>query len=315
VEHDVDEVQVEGHRGIVLACRDTHLRAVVHPELAMLTSSLTHRGAELLGQRNGIAAYADHGSTMGIPLLHPWANRLGATRYSLGGIDVALDLGSDLLHFDDNGLPMHGLRLAGAGWLTGDPVARESGASVSATLDFGATPKLLAAFPFPHRITVSTTISAAALETRVAIEATGDLGVPLALGFHPYFAPPGVERAAWELETPVLRRADLDERGIPTGVDHAVAPVRGPLAEQTFDDLYTDLADPPIFSVSGGGRRIALEFREGYHVAQIYAPSHDAVIAFEPMTAPTNALQSGWMLRTVPPGGRVHTSFAVTIDG
>ena len=315
MEHDVGRVEVDGHEGITLSCPDTGVRAVVHPSLAMLTSSLTHRGDELLGQRKGITTYAERGSTMGIPLLHPWANRLGATSYSLEGHDVELDAGSSWLHFDGNGLPMHGLRLTGADWIASRPFANHGCAVVSASLDFGADPELLAAFPVPHRITLTTSVAEAVLETRVEIEATGDVGVPLTFGFHPYFALPGAERADWELETPVLRHADLDERSVPTGADHAVPPVRGPLGDRTFDDLYTDLADPPIFSVSGGGRRIALEFRDGYHVAQIYAPAEDAVIAFEPMAAPTNALQSGWMLRTVPPGGRFHSGFAVRIEG
>ena len=38
--------------------------------------SLTHRGEELLGQRGGLPAYRERGATFGIPLLHPWANRL-----------------------------------------------------------------------------------------------------------------------------------------------------------------------------------------------------------------------------------------------
>jgi galactose mutarotase-like enzyme len=46
----------------------------------MVCCSLRHRGDELLGQRRGLAAYAATGSTMGIPFLHPWANRLDGRR-------------------------------------------------------------------------------------------------------------------------------------------------------------------------------------------------------------------------------------------
>ena len=68
------------------------LEATFEPRLAMVGSSLTHRREELLAQRNGVDGYRDRGSTFGIPLLHPWANRL----------DVPL--GSPLLHDDGNGL-------------------------------------------------------------------------------------------------------------------------------------------------------------------------------------------------------------------
>ena len=45
--------------------------------------------------------------------------------------------------------------------------------------------------------------------------------------------------------------------------------------------------------LAGGGRRIELAFLSGFPYAQVFAPAEDAVVAFEPMTAPTNALVSG----------------------
>ena len=60
------------------------LEAVFVPEAGMVCCSLKHRGEELLGQRGGLRAYVDHYSTMGIPFLHPWANRLGADRFEAG---------------------------------------------------------------------------------------------------------------------------------------------------------------------------------------------------------------------------------------
>src|SRR4051812_50141521 len=47
------------------------------PSMGMVGASLRHEGRELLGQRGGLEAYASRGATFGIPLLHPWANRLG----------------------------------------------------------------------------------------------------------------------------------------------------------------------------------------------------------------------------------------------
>src|ERR1700743_2152669 len=61
------------------------LEAVFVPEAGMICCSLRHRGEELLGQRNGLRAYVESYSTMGIPLLHPWANRLGAAGLELAG--------------------------------------------------------------------------------------------------------------------------------------------------------------------------------------------------------------------------------------
>ena len=46
-------------------------------------------------------------------------------------------------------------------------------------------------------------------------------------------------------------------------------------------------------------------FDSGYQMAQVYAPAAHDVIAFEPMTAPTNSVVSGDGLRHVAPRGVV----------
>src|ERR1700749_4548318 len=92
------------------------LVAVFVPEAGMICCSLRHRGEQLLGQRNGLRAYVDHYSTMGIPFLHPWANRLGAARFELAGRAGDLDLPDLPLKRDDAGLPIHGLLPGAPGW-------------------------------------------------------------------------------------------------------------------------------------------------------------------------------------------------------
>jgi galactose mutarotase-like enzyme len=52
----------------------------------------------------------------------------------------------------------------------------------------------------------------------------------------------------------------------------------------------------------------------GYRYAQIYAPADQAVICFEPMMAPVDALRSHEGLRSVPPGGRASATFALSVD-
>ena len=58
------------------------LEATFVPGAGMLCCSLRHRGEELLAQNAGLAAYAERGKTMGIPLLYPWANRLAGFDYA-----------------------------------------------------------------------------------------------------------------------------------------------------------------------------------------------------------------------------------------
>src|SRR5260370_9687869 len=77
------------------------------PSRGMMGASLRHRGAEILRRVEDLEAAAAKGSTAGIPLLHPWANRLAEPRYCVAGHEVELGPSPSLLHFDEHGLPMH----------------------------------------------------------------------------------------------------------------------------------------------------------------------------------------------------------------
>ena len=121
----------------------------------MLGVSLRHQGVELLRRLEGLEAAAVKGSTAGIPLLHPWANRLAGLRYSVAGRDVVLDPSSHLLHFDENGLPIHGVPWAKLAWEVAD--LRQD--RLAARLDWTRT-ELLAIFPFRHRLEIVATVGA-----------------------------------------------------------------------------------------------------------------------------------------------------------
>lgn len=69
------------------------------------------------------------------------------------------------------------------------------------------------------------------------------------------------------------------------------------------------------FVLAGGGRRISLALGHGYPFAQVYAPDDDDVIAYEPMTAPTNALVTGGPdLPIVRPGEQFAADFSITVS-
>lgn len=293
----------------VAELRAGDLAATFVPSLGMIGCSLRHRGEELLGQRGGLEKYAASGSTMGIPLLHPWANRLAGFTYRAAGREVRIDPANPHLHRDGNGLPMHGLLAAYPGWA----VREARGDRLVAALDFAADPGLLAAFPFPHTLTIAVDLQPAALTIAATLRATGGVAVPVSFGFHPYLTLPGVPRAEWRIEAPVQARAVLDARGLPTGAREACRLAPAALGERAFDDLYPTLDEPAHFVLAGGGRRLTIRFDAGYPCAQIFAPPGEAVICFEPMTAPTNALVSGDGLRTVAPGTEFRAAFSIGV--
>lgn len=109
------------------------------PDAGMIGTSLSDAGVELLGQRRGLDAYCTAGKTMGIPILYPWANRLGANTYTAENVSVTLTPGEGGVRTDPAGLPIHGVLAAYPGWR----VLAESANELSAELDFGADPRLL----------------------------------------------------------------------------------------------------------------------------------------------------------------------------
>src|SRR5271156_6227688 len=102
------------------------------PAAGMIGTSLTDAGVELLGQRRGLDAYVAAGKTMGIPILYPWANRLGANTYTAEGTTVTLTAGQHGVRTDPNGLPIHGVLAAYPHWRG----THESGHELTREVDF-----------------------------------------------------------------------------------------------------------------------------------------------------------------------------------
>ncbi len=285
------------------------LEASFLPGRGMLGASLRRRGVELLRRVEDLEASAHSGSTAGIPLLHPWANRLAGLRYRAAGREVELDPASPLLRMDAGGLPIHGVPWSRLAWT----VTEAAASRLDARLDWDRA-DLLAVFPFPHRLTMRVTLAPEALTIETVL-AAGDGPVPASFGFHPYLAVPGRPRGQWRLELPAMRRLSLDPRGIPTGEETPFGALDEPLGDRAFDDGFALSSESACLSVSGGGLRISVELVGGYTHAQVYAPAGQDFVAFEPMTAPTSALTSGRGLRLVRPGAPLRTAFRIRVDG
>lgn len=311
----------------------------VVPDAGMVGASLRVDGHEFLGQRRGLDAYVSDAKTFGIPLLAPWANRLGSGQYEVGGTTVDVS-GVPGVHADAAGLPIHGLLSAAQGWhvsAAGTQDPRESPGATAliaeAVLDFDDRRPEFPAFPFPHRIEVRYrlliadpgTVAAQGwqvrLEVRTSIEPTGPSAVPIAFGWHPYFQIPWVPREQWELIAPLNQHVVLDDRCIPTGEVRVEAVPAGPLGDRTYDDLYADVppgtrvhvrfnADP----ADGPSGSLTVEYTDGYPYAVLYAPSSDPLIAIEPMTAPTDPFGGTFAVREVVPGETFTATWAVEVD-
>jgi galactose mutarotase-like enzyme len=285
------------------------LEAVFLPAHGMVGASLRHRGEEILRRVEDLEAAAAKGSSAGIPLLHPWANRLAGPRYRVLRQQVVLDVSSPLLHLDEHGLPMHGVPWSFLPW-----VVTEAGRDfIKARLEW-STSDLLAVFPFRHHVELAATLRPDGLTLETTLIADSEGPVPVSFGFHPYLGLPELSRANWRLELPAMRKLVLDSRGIPIGDEQPFAGFNGQLGENSFDDGFTLTEERRSFSVAGATRKISVDLLEGYPYTQVFAPKDKDYIALEPMTAPASALTSGRGLRLVGPGERFRAVFRIRID-
>lgn len=293
----------------------TDVRADLHctwvPGAGMLGASLVHGGDELLWQGAGVHGYARERKFMGIPFLHPWANRLDGFAYEANGHDVVLDRNSPLLLLDDHGLPIHGVLTASRRWIVQHVSADSDRATLVSSLDFDR-PELLDAFPFPHRVELAVEVSGGAVQVRTTLTATGSEPVPVAFGFHPYFRLPGLPRARWKVVFPVHERLPLSPLMVPTGATEPASPLTGAVDERTWDDEFDGIDPGACFQLSGGGRSIEMHYTEGYPVAQIFAPPGAEYLCIEPMTAVANALEGpDDQLQWVPVGEQRSATFRI----
>ena len=279
------------------------------PAANMVCVSLRVGGAELLDPAHGLEAYAENGKTMGIPLLYPWANRLSRRGYDAAGKRVTLPEPAGRYPLDPGGLPIHGGLPRDLVWEPSQPGSDR----VHARLAWD-DPGLLELFPFEHELEFEAIVSDGALSIATTVVASGSAPVPVSFGFHPYLRLPTGGRETWHVELGATQHLELDGRMIPTGELKPLAPRSFELADSSWDDGLAGLDDPPVFVAAADGRRLSLTFDEGFDWAQVYAPPGHDFICFEPMTAPTDALNSGEGLRVLEPGQRHRARFTVMLS-
>jgi aldose 1-epimerase len=272
----------------------------------MLGVSLRHKGVELLRRLENLESAAQKGSTAGIPFMYPWANRLAQSGYEVFGRKVSLDVKSPLLHGDENGLPIHGIKWAALPW---DEVSREP-ARLTARLEWNR-PEWLAIFPFRHAVEMSVSLEPESLTIETTVHA--EELMPACFGFHPYFGLPGTPRSQWRLKAPAMRQVELDQRTIPTGQERPFAQKDFVLGDTHLDTVFRVLEAQPKFSISDGERQLTVQFLENFPYAVLFAPKDKDFIAIEPMTAPTAALNNG-KFQTVQAGGAFRTRFQIRVE-
>jgi galactose mutarotase-like enzyme len=275
------------------------------PEVGMLGVSLKWHGLEVVAMPKTPAQVRKR-STSGIPLLYPWANRLGSRRFTLLGKTV--DLRRKDLHVDERGLPIHGTLVGDPHWRVARAHARANDAMLLAER-WWERPEDLGVFPFPHHLEVAVKVSARGLDVTTTVTPTAKEPVPVAFGWHPYLAVPEEVRRNWELALPPRSHLLLDRRLLPNGEQEDEPQELAPLGSRDLDDLFVPSKNR--LSLAGKVGAVSLSLGSGYTHAQVYAPANRAFACLEPMTAPTNALVDG-VAPIVEPGDRFRATFRLS---
>jgi galactose mutarotase-like enzyme len=306
------------------------------PDAGMVAVSWMVAGDEVLALPCGREEFLAAARTGGLPVLYPYANRLGADSFEVCGkpIDLA---GVPSLKRDDKRHPIHGLLLRRGGWA----LAVHGPGQLSAELDWGASAELMHAFPFAHTLRIMWTMAAgvtpgaAVLRVDTQVRADKGVDVPAAFGWHPYFA-------VREPSTATLVRAPmagiaLGADGLPTGDDLALVGVpAAPHTErigQGQDALFmragiaagmTDSASEagsssaaaaapaPVASIIDAHRRIDIRMNGHYPFVQVFSPHGAAFACIEPMVGPTDGLRTGHFA-TVRAGTSLSATFEVEV--
>jgi aldose 1-epimerase len=278
----VEEGRFRGEPAVIVTVGE--LSATFLPDVGMTGVSLRCRGREHLALPGGLPALRA-GATLGLPLLAPWANRLGSRRYRAAGVDV--DLTGLPLGTDPNGLPIHGLLVGTPGWRLERRSAGRGRAGFRASIDVDAP-----AFPYPHRIEVSVVAHNRQLVLDTTVIPTGRRRVPVAFGWHPYLRLPGTPRRQWALRLPARTHLALDQLGLPTGEARTEPREADRIGRRTFDDLYL-LGRERRLALVADDSSIELRCGPGYRYAQVWVPAGRPFAALEPMAAATNSLVDG----------------------
>ena len=290
------------------------VEAAFVPGAGMVGVSLTLDGVELLARRHGLAGYLGRGSTLGIPLLAPWANRLSSPHQVVGDVEWDVVVGAPGVHGDDAGQPIHGLLAYAGDWEVERLDADDESAVLRARLRVDDRLDRFASFPFEHDLVVEVSLAGRTLRVTTSLTATGDRPVPVAFGWHPWFEFPDVPRAEWELSTPFVHRAVLDDRMIPTGEVVADPTPTGPLADAVLDDVFLGVVDGSVATVRAGSRGVSVRYVTGYDVGVVFAPRQFDIVCIEPMTAPTDPFAGRFPLRVAAPGETVEAVFEVVAE-
>jgi len=305
------------------------------PALGNLTVEMTVNGHNVLRfPFESAADYKGGASSIGIPFLAPWADRLDEQAFYANGRRYAFDM---TLGNVRGANPIHGFLASASEWEVVEVRADGESAWVKSRLEFSRQPLWMKQFPFAHTIEMTHRLRDGVLEVATRIENLSAEPMPVAIGFHPYFQLTDSSRDQWTLAVGARTHWPVAETKMPTGetqpIDKIFAdPAAIALAPLDLDDVFSDLVRDArgraTMSVRGKTQRLDVVLGANYRAVVIYAPKtapgQDAAarnfVCIEPVAGIINALNLAHKgvykeLQSIPPAGAWQESFWIRPGG
>lgn len=162
------------------------------------------------------------------------------------------------------------------------------------TLELASDDTTRAQYPWDFVARLRYALAGTALTVETRVENTGDVPLPFALGFHPYFALPDADKTRARIPTNATRAFD--------NVTKQVIDVRGPIdLTQKEVDLHLVDHSPSSATLDRGADRIVVSGDREFGRWVIWTLAGKDFVCLEPWTAPANALNDGEGLISLAP--------------
>lgn len=226
-------------------------------------------------------------------LLSPWVNRVRNGNYSFEGRNYQLPINEPYL-----GNAIHGL-------LARKPFDISLEASkATLTHQYDAEEK---AYPFPFEMQLTYSFSADnSFQLQFQAKNTGSGNMPFACGWHPYFRLTEGNLANWSIRFDSLSKFHSDSQMIPLREENYDASAGVNLGEDVLDNVFRlKSKDKHITQLYNKSKKESLYFEQSsidFPFLVVFAPENSNCVAIEPMSANTDAFNTGDGLRILAPG-------------
>jgi galactose mutarotase-like enzyme len=175
-----------------------------------------------------------------------------------------------------------------------------------ATLELASDDATRAQFPWDFLATLRYSLAATTLTVETRIANRGDVPMPFALGFHPYFHVADASKAGASIATAATRAYD--------NVTKEEIALRGPI-DLTQKEVDLHLVDHGAQSATldRGDDRVVVAADAELGRWVIWTLAGKDFVCLEPWTAPADALNTGEGLLTVAPGESKTLTMSITL--